>query len=542
MKRAFNLAICILCFIFVASSAFADVYLNFDDFPVTVPNPGNVPGDSTSWEYSSSVTNDYGYEESESSGWVTKSKLSDGWNWLSSFNRNGTCSDQYYYDTYEYTWITSEGHSGNGLADTITGGLNSSCASEGSELYNLESYSGTGDISTAGTGRGHSYFYINKVSVLGAVADTTPFTSIADITDKNRLSMYVRLPAGFSLGSGGYNIQPQQTFQIGPFLTPASTASHDYFSYCFEGSDTFWAKMVVDEASGGKNGGGGATDDYTPGLLHTMFKIYFTTLNYDGGNVPEPAWTIIYDDIEFYSDTYTPQNNETIKMLSVGYDSSSQDWQVSMYNKYDESTESANAYSTFELRYSLSGAITNENWSSATPALIQADTRFGIPARSDGWFPTYGVGYPRIWAKFRLSVSDTASLTAGQTVYFAVKDVSQNPLDTEEPIDSINTNFSGSPSRKGGRPYDTMPTIYDYATDSAVLDYVKRVSYTIAGAAYPSCGDYTDQSLCESGGCNWCTDTCQAASCPTGSSTKAAIQVSAHGMPIQVSSHGAAVQ
>ena len=205
-------------------------YLNFDEFPVT---SGPVPTNSTNWEYSSSVTNNYGYAESASSGWKSKTKLSDGWNWFFEFNRNGSCYDHMYGDTYGFLDITSNGHSGNALRDTITGGLatnstNAACGSPlGTQLYNRESYTGLSQVYTGGK-IGHSYIYFKKADTIGVSRNTAPYVASAG---SNRFSLYVYLPPTTSNGTGGYNNELQQTYQLGLFVDPSSTGSHHYINF-----------------------------------------------------------------------------------------------------------------------------------------------------------------------------------------------------------------------------------------------------------------------------------------------------------------------
>ena len=102
-----------------------------------------------------------------------------------------------------------------------------------------------------------------------------------------------------------------------------------------------------------------------------------------------PPYDILIDNIEFTTDTYTDQNNETISNMAIMFDGTDS-WEISFNDKYKNSGAD---HATYKLRYSLTGPTTNENWSSATPALIQADTRYYIQSRSDGkfqkWWPYY---------------------------------------------------------------------------------------------------------------------------------------------------------
>lgn len=446
------------------SSGATGVYLDFNDFPVTT---GSVPGNSPNWEYSSRITNDYGYGDSASSGWKSKTKLADGWNWFSNHNRSGACYDHMYGDTYGFLDITSSGHSGNALRNVITGGLavnstNAPCKSPlGTPLYSREAYTGLSQVYTGGK-VGHSYIYFRKIDVIGSSRDTSPFTSSSG---GNRLSAYIYLPADTNNGQGGWNKAVQATYQLGLFRDPTSTGYHHYINTYIQGGG--WAKIQVEETTNGDNGGDGTTR-YIPNFLQTVWQFYFTTLPYSG--IAIPPYEVKIDDIEFTADTYTPQNNETISNIAIMYKDSSNTWEVSLNDKYKNN---GGAFSTYELRYSFS-PITNENWNSATPVTIIADSRFSILARTDGKFQKWWPYYQGVWAPFSLSTADTNALTAGKTVYFAIKDVSQLNNST-----TPNDGLGAWGARQGGRPYDTTPATFNYTTDGPALPYIKRISYAI---------------------------------------------------------------
>ncbi len=409
-----------------------------------------------------------GYAESASSGWKSKTKLSDGWNWFFEFNRNGSCYDHMYGDTYGFLDITSNGHSGNALRDTITGGLatnstNAACGSPlGTQLYNRESYTGLSQVYTGGK-IGHSYIYFKKADTIGVSRNTAPYVASAG---SNRFSLYVYLPPTTSNGTGGYNNELQQTYQLGLFVDPSSTGSHHYINFYTQGGG--WAKYQVEETSNGDNSGDGATR-YIPNFLQTIWQFYFTTLPYSG--IATPPYEVKIDDIEFSADTYSPQNNETISNIAILYKDSTKTWEVSLNDKY----KNANAMSTYEIRYAFS-PITNENWGSATPATIIADSRFSIQARTDGKFQKWWPYYQGVWAPFRLSDTDTNSLSPGKIVYFAIKDISQ-VNNTSTPTDGINGYWGVS---KGGRPYNTDTANFNFTKDGPVLPLIKRISYSLA--------------------------------------------------------------
>lgn len=446
------------------------VYLDFDDFPVTPSTPGATPGNASGWEYSSSVTNNYGYTESSASGWKSSSKRADGWNWFFNLKREGACSSHLGGgDTYGFLDIVAGGHSGNALRYFVTGGLEftdtSPCTgrSLGKQLYNKESYAGTSDHYTGGP-IGHMYLYFKKIDQIGISQDYSPFLEIGN---SNRMYFYIYLPDDTHNGNGGYAGAVEQTLQIGTFQNDApGHLGHHYQNVFTQGGG--WTKVQIDETSNGDNSGNSNTR-YIPGFLTTLYQFYLTTLPYSGESTP--PYEILTDNIGFEEDTYTPQNNETISNIAVMYKDTDQTWEISWGDKY----YIADSFSTWEVRYSLNGPITNENWNSATPVEILADSRFSIQARTDGKFQKWWPDSKGVWAPFKLTSEDTNSLSTGQTVYFAVKDISQVGGNTNVPTDGINGYWG---TRRGGRPYDTNSN-FDFATDKNALLHIKRISYLL---------------------------------------------------------------
>ncbi|OFZ21504.1 MAG: hypothetical protein A2X94_08945 [Bdellovibrionales bacterium GWB1_55_8] len=444
------------------------VYLDFDDFPVTT---GSVPGNAPGWLYSSRATNDYGITESASSGWRSSTTLPDGIHWFFDFNRNNVCYDHMFGDTYGYMDITASGHTGNALRNVITGGraissVSGACPNppSGTQLYNKESFTDPSQIFT-GAKIGTSYIYFKRITAIGGSRVTRPFDVVAGA---NRMSVYVQLPGETSNGTGGYGVPPHQTYQAGVFRDGNSTGYHHYMNFYTQGGG--WTKIQIEETTNGDNGGNGATR-HIPGLLESVWQFYFTTLPQSG--MATPPWEIKLDNFVFEEDPYAPQNNETISNIALLFKDASKTFEISFNDKYKNKAES---HATFELRYS-SIPITNENWSNATPAHILADSRFSIQARTDGKFQKATSYYQGVWAPFSLSPEDTEDLTPGQTVYFAIKDISQVGVNSQVPMDGINGTWG---VRKGGRPYDTLPSAFDYAKDQPALPYIKRISYTLS--------------------------------------------------------------
>ena len=479
-------------------------YLNFNDFPVTADAPGSVPGDSSTWQYSSSVTNYFAGNPAESfgSGWLGKTAQSDGVPWFFTYSKDlvGKCYDHMGVDTYGYLDIASNGHSGNALRHNITGGLPISSFSgicpnspAGTPLYNKESYTNSNQIYTGGK-IGLSDIYFKRIDAPSRSIDTASqriFTPYDAVAGANRMSAYIYLPAETNNGSG----KPakslaslQQTYQMGLFLNGDSNGFHHYYNFYTQGGG--WAKMQIEETTNGDNSGTYAWSGYTryiPNMLkggsqtseygdttQGLWQFYFASQPYAG--MATPPWDVKIDDIAFDDDTYAPQNNETISNIAVLYKEASKTWEISFNDKY----KNTYSYSTYQVKYS-SSPITNENWNSATPINVLPDVGFAIDARNDGKFQKWAPDYQGVWAPFKLSDADTNNLAPNQTIYFAVKDISQVGGNTQVPNDTIlTTGYPYDQPGRGGRDYSLYASSFDYANDQAALPYIKRISYTLA--------------------------------------------------------------
>ena len=514
-------------------------YLNFHNFSSN-KGAGTAPKGSSAWQYSSGVTNNFpANNESFGAGWLTNSILSDGlhWFWIDDKDSLYQCTSHGTISTFNYLDVTPSGRNGNALRNVITGGYTADpictvdgvivsgsagqgpnggprcgCPSYGTQLFNRESFTGPSQIYTAGT-LGNSYLYFHRINTTGAGAQrvTTPYNAVAGA---NRMYVYVYQPSCASNGSsnGTANISQvlQETYEFGLFLDGNSTAEHQYFNFYTQGGG--WAKMQVEETTNGDNNGDQATR-YIPGMIQGngstqsipnnnstgLWQFYLTTLPV---SLPcTPPYQILIDDIAFDNDTYTPQNQTTISNIAVMYNDTSKTWEISFNDEY----KNAYAYSTYQVKYSTSSPITNENWNSATPVNILPSGTFGIAARSDGLFQKWNPNYQGVWAPFNLSSGDAAALSAGQTVYFAVLDVSQQgcPLNpsgitgittgsacTQTPNDTIITvgyPYGPAPgitygpgNGHGGRQYATYPKLFDWTDDQNNLPYIKRISYTLS--------------------------------------------------------------
>ena len=520
-------------------------YLDFHDFPATssalYPAAGSVPGDSLLWQYRSGVTNNLpSVGETWGASWMSKTIQSDGYHvfWIDDYDAQYQCSSHGSVSTFNYLDISPSGRNGNALRQVITGGYNADpvcaafpnggasdgegptggppcgCPPNGTQLFNKESYTGSSQIYTGGP-VGNSYINFHRINDIGTSPQrvTTPYNAVAGA---NRMYVYVYQPScqvnGSSNGPADYTKYLQQTYQMGLFLDGNSTGAHQYYNFYTQGGG--WAKMQIEETTNGDNNGDQVTrcipdmlqgnsvlaPQSNPNNVSTgLWQWYMTTLPYNGQCTP--PWQILVDNIAFDNDTYTPQNQTTISNISVMYNDSSKTWEISFNDEYKNLSPSQ-ADATYQVKYSTTGPITNENWNSATPVNILPSSTFGIDARSDGIFAKWNTYTQGVWAPFNLSSTDANNLTPGQTIYFAVLDISQQgcPLNpsgvtgvttgsacTQTPNDTIHPSSIGYPysstpgNGEGGRTYATNPTYFDWADDQNNLPYIKRISYTLAG-------------------------------------------------------------
>jgi chitodextrinase len=80
---------------------------------------------------------------------------------------------------------------------------------------------------------------------------------------------------------------------------------------------------------------------------------------------------------------------------------------------------------------------------------------------------------------FALASADDVTFQSSKHIYFAIKDISQNPSDLRR----INPSLTGAMAGKG-RDYVANPSLYyDYSVDVKNLPYIKRIDYVLPGAA-----------------------------------------------------------
>lgn len=448
----------------LASSAFPENYIDFDSIAGTAPL--GVPQDGGSWHYESNATNKIA--EISSCGWYdstrypTNSNIFDFFYWYVNTYNN----DHMGWTTYGYLEIDSSiAVKGNSLRLHTTGGVNSDGA-QGTAIFSKEAYLQTTSPESLTTVGHPTIYFLNNSSSSSPVY-------FYRASGSNRLSLYLKMPDSVNNGTGGSGNPVTATTSIGPFN---DIGGHWYHSTYNRGGG--WTHILLDGHPHHNNAWSDATKypypsyslrDYDISYFDTMYRLYITFMPYSG--IAQTPYDIWIDEINFFHDS-EPQNSETINSPAITYHQSSNLFEISFSDKYKNN---GNSYSTYEVRYSFS-EITNANWDTATPVIIQEDTRFRIQNRTDGKFQKWWPYYVGVWAPFKISTNDESKLLPGTTIYFAIKDISQVNGDSTVPVDGINGTWI---SRKGGRPYDTNPTAFDYDGDKPKLKLIKRINFLI---------------------------------------------------------------
>lgn len=463
--RIINICVLLLLFLFRVECMATGRFMDFDTLPTT--STSGIPGDGGGWEYGSDVTNpEFGII---ASGWRKTVGYAIDQTYHESFYAHlNTNNDHLGYSTYGYVEIDSSfAVSGKSLKYTVTGGYKPfpiDPVEFGSQILSKEDFLTHPEyVDDTGETIGSPYFYTDN-------GDTTsPYVNIEEAQGANRLSIYIWTPS--ELVSVPTDNAPGQTIGIGPYSFEGT--NHYYNSAYVDGGG--WTHVQVDAHPRYNNAWTSAdlwpypsssTRNLGADYFNEMRKFYISIGSHEG--IKPAPYSIWIDEIEFLNDT-EPQNEETIGTLAVTYQPNNKLWYISFTDKYANIAYSRPVY---ELRYSFA-PITNANWSSATPALIQDDARYtsiksGLT--TIGEFKKNNGYYKQVFAPFKLLSADEDTLAVGSTIYFAVKDVGQAGGD-------------GQAQRAAGygRDYLNYPELMDYEGDYPALSLIKRMSYRIGG-------------------------------------------------------------
>lgn len=474
-QRTYIIALCafLVLGMYPADNARAiGVYQNFDNLPVTGEN--EIPGDGGGWKYSSGANNT-GHDFYGSCGY---------WN-----SNNGTVNDihEYFYfyvnnynnehmgyTSFQYIEIDNENTvKGNSLKVVVTGGkkeINGTVVDLGNRLLNKQEYldylsNGEDPVYYGPLKAGQPNMYFMNSTISGGDA---PFPVAAGA---NRYSFYLYIPDSVDNGvptSGGNRLD--DTFGTGPYT---DIGGHFYHNYYTRGGG--WTHVIQDSHPQHNNAWGSAARypypsysirDYGTNYYNSMWRTYWAVYPITGIDIPN--YSIWLDEMEYIYDP-EPQNNETINSPSVLYKPSTKSFEIGFYAKYKNNV---NAKRTYQVRYSFS-PINNSNWDSAQPVLMTGDNRFGdkVLSNTDGIVKKINSYYPGVWAPFKVIPEDEVNLTPGTTIYFAIKDLSQNPNNLQQ----IN------PLYNNGTDYANHMSEFDFAGDAPALPLIKRIDYYIAG-------------------------------------------------------------
>ena len=400
------------------------VWADFNSFVPTLAD--QLPQDSVDgWRYTSRKL-----FAKASSGWAQSRTYADDpfvYDYFKSYN----CTYNNAHMGFEtYGYLEIDGLSavrGNSLRFVATGGINSK-GKHGLPLFSKDTFlkmraRGQNPITSDGSRVGHPYLYFMNTSMnKGNIA-------FEQARGMNRLSLYVKMPPSVKNdGTPPHAPQPRTTLTIGPYNR---TGGHWYHNYYNQGGG--WTHILVDGHPNHNNAFHNAESyPYPSRSLRDMGTEYFDTLHafyltfhpYEGLAVP--PYTIRVDEIRFFHDP-EPQNNETINSPAVTWFKENKSFEIGFSDKYKNNKHS---HSKYQVRYSFS-PITNANYSQATPVIIKRDKRFKEMALNpSGKFKKIWPYYQNVWAPFRLKGEDTARLTPGTRIYFAIKDLSKRPYET----------------------------------------------------------------------------------------------------------------
>jgi hypothetical protein len=448
-------------------------FILFNDMPATAANA--LPASGGPWRYTTALCNpaagspmtenDWaGWRNTHTFSWPVQDYHNYCYLYLNTYN-----SSHMGFSTYGYLEIDDRcAVAGNSLKYNVTGGINPD-GTNGLPCTTKAQYTNylhLGQDPTApGVKLGHPLIYFANSS---PGYDLHPFP---DARGANRMSMYIHPPAELTNGPGGWSRRPVPTINVGPFT---GEGGHWYHEICNQGGG--WTHVITDGHPQHNNAWydpskypypSSSLRNMGTGYFTNFYRWYITCKPYDG--IATTLYDVWFDEVRFLYDP-EPQNNETINNPCITYFPASNTFEVGFMDKYKNCAVS---YSTYELRYAFE-PINNRTWSNAVPAHILEDLRFGISNRLDGKFHKWWANYASVWAPFTLQSNDTARLTPGTVVHFAIKDISQIDGDSLYPI----TNTVGR-WPVGGRDYAASSNLFDYAGDRPVLKLIKRMDYRI---------------------------------------------------------------
>jgi hypothetical protein len=319
------------------------------------------------------------------------------------------------------------------LKYTITGGKNvgeSTSAQpviNGGEIRSKEEFLAfPGRVGTGIGGSLYSYFMRGGVQ-------------IPEATGADRFSLYLYVPKGWTMkkdGHGNYTSHDLQLVQnhCDPAQNPCTNErgsnsegepttgeSGHFYHFLKIGKGGGWVHVLLDQhPQHERTNSWDKKNNPTARDAVYGFKNYYDTvstfyIDQTGTQLPTP-FSLWVDEMEFYHTATAPepnQNDDSVSSVTVGYFPEDDGLFGIGFQGYDT------GLGTWEIRYATS-PITNATFNSAAPIQALSNAVPGNPGRVRRL--TYDDGYPAVWTTFDLPAELKAP---GRTLYFAIKDVSQ---------------------------------------------------------------------------------------------------------------------
>lgn len=261
-------------------------------------------------------------------------------------------------------------------------------------------------------------------------------TKIPALQGMNRLTLWLYLPNGVKKFED-YNAEklgrPNEVFTWYPFI--GSSKGAHYYHLISNLPMGGWIKVQFDANPSHKNTGSlhpyhafgeGGTEYPGDGVSYFSNIASFAFAPLYMQNTKSPS-SYYLDEVKSH---YTPyENEETANNLAIGFNPYEKQFDISLEDKYR--CEKCGA--KYELRYAFS-PINNANFSQAkrVAKVVNFDRRDN---NDKGQLVKPHHGYNRVWAAFHLQPEDQQRVIPGNTIYFAVKDISDRSQIKQDSVD-----------------------------------------------------------------------------------------------------------
>lgn len=288
--------------------------------------------------------------------------------------------------------------------------------------------------------------------------NTNSTDTIPEFKDKNRLTQWIWLPADperrkrHSRGSAS-TVRPDKTVAWYPFLD-SSKGGH-YYHHITNRASGGWVMAQWDAHPTHHNGGPypenhafteGGRDAPLDGAGYFSRIAAFSMVYHTASNAVSP-YRVTTDDWSLFYRPY--ENEETINNLAIGFDPEFQDFDISFEDKY----RCANCHARYELWFSFSPiSLSTLNQASQ---IVHVENFFVEDDNSQGHIVKPNTYYNQIWARFALPADALARHKSGESVYFAVRDISNRGALS----DAADTSLIELPDGTSSQRQDLLKTI-----------------------------------------------------------------------------------